>query len=240
MIDDGELLAWLDGELENDDATRIAAAVDADPVLAARAAAHRRLAERLATGFAPMLDAAAAPAEVGAPVAPVASFADAQAARRARTVRRPFDSDWQRYAALAATLMVGLSTGVLSDRLAAPRGIADVPEALVASATLSTALDQQLSDQPGSIRISLSFRNHVGEYCRSFTGAALAGIACRDASRWQLRYAAVVSGTTVAYRAAAAGDPALLAASDAMIDGVPLDAKGELTARQLAWRSGHR
>jgi hypothetical protein len=237
MIDDGELLAWLDGELEDDDAARIAAAVKADPALAARAAAHRRLVERLTTGFAPMLGAAATPAQVGAPVA---SLADAQAARHARTVRRPFDSDWQRYAALAATLMVGLSTGVLSDRLAAPRGIADAPEALVASAALSTALDEQLSGQPGPVRISLSFRNHAGEYCRSFTGAALAGIACRDASRWQLRYAAAVSGTTAAYRTAAAGDQALLTASDAMIDGVPLDANGERTARQLAWRSGHR
>lgn len=237
MIDDGELLAWLDGELEDDGAARIAAAVEADPALAARAAAYRRLAERLAAGFAPMLDATAAPARVAAPVAPIA---DAQAARHARTTRRPFDSDWQRYAALAATLMVGISTGVLSDRLAAPRGIADAPEALVASAALSTALDEQLSGQPGSIRISLSFRNHAGEYCRSFTGAALAGIACRDASHWQLRYAAAGSGTTAAYRTAAAGDPALLAASDAMIDGVPLDANSERTARQLAWRSGHR
>lgn len=231
MIEDGELLAWIDGELADGDAARVAAAVAADPTLNARAAAHRQLAERLANGFAPLL---AMPPITPYDATPVASLAAARASRL--LIRRSPTIHWHRHTALAATLMAGIATGVLSGRLVWPSGVVDAQGALVASTTLSTALDEQLSDQRGPIRVTLSFRNHAGEYCRSFAGPALAGIACRDASRWQLRYAAVAPGAIGTYRTAAAGDPALLAATDAMIEGTPLDANGERTARQVGWR----
>lgn len=231
MIEDGELLAWIDGELADSDVARVAAAVAADSALNARVTAHRQLAERLANGFAPLLDTTSVTPRAPTPVVP---FAAARASRR--LTHRPPVIHWQRYTALAATLMIGIATGILSGRLASPGGVADAQGALVASATLSKVLDEQLSGQPGPTRVTLSFRNHDGEYCRSFAGAALAGIACRDASRWQVRYAAAVPRTIGAYRTAAAGDSALLAASDAMIEGTPLDANGERTAREIGWR----
>lgn len=247
MIHDSELVAWIDGELDAGDAARVAAAVAADPMLAKHAEAHRRLAARLASGFTPLLATSATPSTeiptastLETPAASalretnVVSLAEA---RSARVVRMTAFTGWQRYAALAATLVVGVTTGLLAGgRLSAPRGIVDAPGAMVASGALATALDQQLSGQPGAVRISLSFRDHTGMYCRSFTGAAVAGIACRDASHWQVRYAAAQIGVTAAYRTAAAGDLGLLAASDAMIDGTPLDADGERAARGAGWR----
>ena len=44
MIDDGEFFAWLDGELDEEAASRVAAAVAASPELAKKAEQHRRLA----------------------------------------------------------------------------------------------------------------------------------------------------------------------------------------------------
>ena len=247
MIDDAELVAWIDGELDASDAARVAAAVAADPVLAKHADAHRRLAGRLASGFAPLLEMPATPvAKIPAAAAletPAASTLEQMnvvslaEARATRVVRSTASNDRRSYAALAATLVAGLTTGLLAGGpLSAPRGIADAPGAMVASGALAAALDQQLSGQPGAVRISLSFRDHGGAYCRSFAGAAVAGIACRDTSRWQVRYAAAQSGATAAYRTAAAGDAGLLAASDAMIDGAPLNADGEQAARGTGWR----
>ncbi|MFC0677416.1 hypothetical protein ACFFGH_06055 [Lysobacter korlensis] len=55
-IDEHELQAWIDGELAPSDAARVAAAVAADPVLAAQASRERRLRERLRAEFDPVLD----------------------------------------------------------------------------------------------------------------------------------------------------------------------------------------
>ena len=219
MIDDDELLAWLDGELDGSDAARVAAAVAANPALTARADAHRRVTQRLSAGFAPL---------IGSPAphsATVVSLAQARSARR-----RPAN-DWRRYAAIAATLVVGVLTGMQFGG-----GVGDTQDALVASNELSHALETQLSGQAGAIRVSLSFRDRKGSYCRSFSGRALAGIACRDDETWRLRFAAAAQGATGAYRTASGGGAALAEAVEAMIDGAPLDAKQEARARAADWQ----
>jgi hypothetical protein len=99
MIEDGELLAWIDGELADGDAARVAVAA-ADPTLNARAAAHRQLAERLANWFAPLL---ATPPITPYDATPVASPAAARASRL--LIRLSAAIHWQRHTALAATLM---------------------------------------------------------------------------------------------------------------------------------------
>ena len=237
MIDDTKLLAWIDGELPAPEAARVAAAVAADEALAARAEAHRGLARRLSAGFAPLLDAFESGAAQGEASANVISLADARTARTAAGAARSAsgaspENRWLLFTALAATLVIGVVAGSQSG---GPHGVADAPGALVASASLSGALDRQLAGRPGPIRVSLSFRDRAGDYCRSFTGSALAGIACRDETGWRLRYAAAASELVGAYRTAAAGDPALLAAADAMISGKPLNAEGERMAQSKGW-----
>src|SRR3546814_9619504 len=106
-------------------------------------------------------------------------------------------------------------------------GVVDANGALVASGTLAEALDTQLaSNQPAdaAVRIGLSFRDGTGRYCRSFEGDGLAGIGCREGSRWTLERT-LRGETRPAYRQAASGD--LDADAAAMMAGAPLDAATE-------------
>src|SRR3546814_1592556 len=88
---------------------------------------------------------------------------------------------------ISASLVLGLTIGLRPWMPAA--GVVDANGALVASGTLAEALDTQLaSNQPAdaAVRIGLSFRDGTGRYCRSFEGDGLAGIGCREGSRWTL------------------------------------------------------
>ncbi|MCW6533149.1 anti-sigma factor, partial [Sphingomonas sp. MMSM20] len=58
-IDEARIIAWVDGELDDAAAARVAGAVAADPALAALAERHRRMKARFAAAFAPLADAPA-------------------------------------------------------------------------------------------------------------------------------------------------------------------------------------
>jgi anti-sigma factor RsiW len=55
-ITDETLAAYADGELERGEAAQVAAAVAADPALAAKIEAHRALRSRLAAHYAPLAE----------------------------------------------------------------------------------------------------------------------------------------------------------------------------------------
>jgi hypothetical protein len=111
---------------------------------------------------------------------------------------------------------------------------------LVARGALDSALTRQLaSAQPAgtAVKIGVSFVSRDGQYCRSFTTGASAGLACRSGSEWKIPVLAESGGAGEgAYRqAGSAMPPAVLEAIDARAAGSSLDAQGEQAAAQKGW-----
>lgn len=223
QVDEAMIIAWIDGELTPEQAQHVARAVALDRELGALADTHRQIKARFSAAFGPL-------AEEPAALPPSASILSLDAARAARTAR-PARRSWAAPGAIAASLVVGLLIG----QFAHPSGLSDQAEALALGAPLVQALDQQLSGEKAQVRISLSFRDREGAYCRTFTARQLQGIACRAGKSWQLRYGRPVTSTDGDYRMAG-NDPAEAAVIENMIAGQPLDGQGEQAARAKGWR----
>jgi hypothetical protein len=227
-VSEEDLVAWIDGELSPEDAARIVAAVENDPALAARAAAHHRLVRRMTDAFGPIADEPVAlPQQRPAPVISLASVR----AARAEAARKP--RSWAMPGAIAASLIVGVLVG---HQGSSPGGVGDRSGSLALAAPIAKALDSQLSGEPGPIRVTLSFRNREGRYCRSFAGREIDGVACHGAGGWLLRYAGPAKqGQSGSYRMAG-GDNAMAAAIGGLIAGDALDGNGERSARAGGWK----
>ena len=231
MTDDEKFFAWLDGELEPTDAAAMEGTVAADPQLQRLAEQHRALGARLRGAFDPIA-AAAVPERLQAAVRPSASVVDLAAAKHARSM--PSLPQW---AAMAATLILGVLLGTqVPRRSSAPVQLQGGK--LYASSELNRALDSELASAPtGDIRIGLTFRDQAGEICRSFTGSAGSGLACREGSRWQLKgLFAALEGQSSNYRMAAGMDPNLAALIDTTVAGEPFDAAQEKAALNRHWQ----
>lgn len=227
MMDDEQFFAWLDGELDPQAAGEVAARVAADPELQRMAEAHRSMQTRLRDAFEPVLTAAP----------PAANVVDLTAARERRAARRAWPAAAQ-WAAIAATLVVGIVTGTMIAGGADSPG-RDGSGQMLASGSLDRALDTQLASAPAADgpRIGLTFRDQAGSICRSFTDGSAQGLACRDGDDWALR--AFVQGENSGsgeFRMAAGVDPAVAATIDRRMAGEPLDAAAELKARDRGWR----
>ena len=233
MTTDETFFAWLDGELGPEAAARVAAEVAADRGLTERAAQHRAMQAQLKGVFDVLLDAPVPErlADAARKTEPeVIEFAAAKSSRESRT--------WvPQWAALAATLAVGIFAGTLvPHRNNAPVEVQDGK--VYAAAALDGALDTQLASAPsGDVRVGLTFRDRSGTICRSFTATAASGLACRSGDRWQVRgLFAAPEGQAGPYRMAAGPDPNLAALISSMAAGEPFDAAGEKTARDTGWR----
>ena len=233
MIDDKEFFAWLDGELDDKAAGRVAAMVAASPELTAKAEQHRRLAADMRGAFsAVMEDGSAAPRFVDTQVLEFGVKASERASRRSWFAA-------PHWAAMAASLAIGL---VLGTQFAGNR--ADSPVrveggVLVAAAPLDQALDTRLASAPaaGATRIGLTFRDAAGRICRSFTDATASGLACREGNGWRIQglYPAA-EGQKGDYRMAAGEDPRLSTLIDETIRGEPFDTSQEKAALAAGWR----
>jgi len=236
MVSDETFFAWLDGELAVDEAAAIAAEVAADPVLSRRAADHRALHRRLAHAFGPIAEAEVPEHLAASTRRSEAEVVDLAETRKARSPRR-----WgslPQWAAIAATLAVGIFTGtMISGRDSAP--VVAQGSRIYAAAALDRALDSELASEPagGAVRINLTFRDQSGTICRSFTQAAASGLACRDGNRWQVRgLFGAPEGQSGTYRMAAGTDPNLAALVSLTIAGEPFDAAQEKAAKANGWR----
>lgn len=231
MIEDEEFFAWLDGELEEEAAARVAAQVAASPELMAKAAEHRRLAASLRGAFDPVLQNATPPRFEKAEVI------DFGARSGERSRRRSWLAAPQ-LAAMAASLAFGLVIGTqFINRADSP--VAVKGGRLVAAAALDQALDTQLASAPAvdGPRMGLTFRDATGRICRSFTDASASGLACREGDGWHIRglYPAT-GGQAGNYRMAAGEDPRLAAQIDETIQGEPFNAEQENAALEAGWR----
>lgn len=233
MVDDATLLAWIDGELPADEAARVAAEVAANPELQAVAEAHRALSKRLKGSFDAVLAEPVPDRLLAAINPPSASVTDLAAVRAARATAPP--RRWlPQFAAMAASLAIGLLVGRAA---LAPKPAYLVPasDGLRAAGVLEVALNDQLAGQAGPVRVAISFRDRAGRLCRSWQVERQEGIACRAGAGWTVTAAlARAPQPDGAYRMA--GGAPLLAVMDAMIVGEPLDAAAEQAARQRGWR----
>lgn len=231
-IDRETLMAYADGELDDVTAKRIERAIAEDPELARQVEAHRALKARLAAHFAPVVEEPVPERLRALLETNVADFAAAKEKRERLRWILPAGN----FAAMAATLVVGLLVGQAIDLNPSPIG-GSGSGTLVAQAGLARALDTQLaSAQPrdAATRIGLTFRDRSGAVCRTFEGQAFAGVACRSGTGWQLRQ--VMSGAAQATDYRQAGSAETLEAAEAMMADGPFDAEAERAARDGGWK----
>jgi hypothetical protein len=233
-----QIIAFVDGELDESEHARIAAAAQRDDALAARITAERALRDQLRAHFAPveheplpeawitMIGVATGERATGKRTTDGTS-ADVISldAARARRSRAPIPRQAWIGAAIAAGLVIALFAGQ--------------PRRPAMPAQLAQALDTQLaSAQDGApIRILGTFRRPDGNLCRVYAGEAASGIACRDHGGWHIAQdrpgAKPARG---AYRQAASDQAALMEQAQAMMAGVPFDAAQERAARDHGWQ----
>jgi hypothetical protein len=234
-ITDETLAAYADGELERTEAARVAAAVAADPALAAKIEAHCALRSRLAAHYAPL-------AEQPMPPHLAALLSSAQdkdeqnsgevlsfAAARQKRGLVPMLRRWGPIAgpALAASLVLA----ILQPWKGSPDGYADP--------ALANVLDTQLAaNQPASaeIRILLSFERDDGGLCRAWRGEKEGGIACRDDTGWKVEQQFALGSAQSSEFRQAGSETDLLAAAQDMAAGGALDAAHEQAARDRNWQ----
>ena len=173
-FDPTTIAAFVDGELDDLTARRIARAAETDAALAAEITRHRALTAWLAEHYAPICDEPI-PDRLRSLLGDVTGV-DTSLSDRRDTRRARFSTP--HWFAIAASLVLGLTIGL---RPWIPA--ADVQTdngALIAAGSLAKALETQLaSNQPSdaAVRIGVSFEDKAGRYCRSFESARLDGIA---------------------------------------------------------------
>lgn len=245
-LSDEVLMAYADGELDENTRAAVESAMSTDPEIERRIAQHQALRGRLRSAFDPVLDEPVPPhlldlarnARTSSP-APRSSQVKPLPLRGARRTSLP------RWAALAASLLIGVLAGRFAFRAGGPEFIATDDGHMMASGLLANALTRQLASRQQAtqpVQIGVSFRSKSGEFCRTFSTRtpALAGLACHAADGWRLQ---VLSGTEEqqvaagGYRQAASAMPAaVVSAVSARISGEPLDARAEAAARSRNWQ----
>lgn len=237
-IDDEKFFAWLDGELDPAEAAAVAAEVAADPRLNQMAEQHRAFGQHLRDVFEPVASEPV-PERVREAVKPRPSAVIDFGSRSRDRDRRAAWSPVPQWAAMAATLVVGVLVGstLLGERGASPVKIRG--DKIYAAAELDDALERQLASAgPDSeVRIGMTFRDRAGAICRSFSDARSTGLACRDGDDWRLKaLLAAPEGQSSDYRMAAGTDPALAALIESTMTGEAFDAGQEQSAKASGWR----
>lgn len=259
---DEELMAHADGEGDERQRALLETALSGDAVLRARCEALVTQRKRFAAAFAGVLDEAVperltallAPPPATASTAatppsptdtaatrPTADVLDLTRARARRDERRTMG--WQQWGGMAASLALGLALGW---QMAPQRGdiLVDAQGRIVAGDRLALALSSRLASEPspdGGVQIQISFLDRDGRYCRTFSAAHVAGLACSDGAQWTVQTTTVSEPAQpgAGLRQAATPLPqAVLDAVDARISGEALSAVQERAARERGWTGG--
>lgn len=249
------LMAYVDGELSDEERNVVEAAMALDAELAHEVERQQALRQQLQVAFSGVLQepvpdrliATARTAPTGKPAVAfqpnVTDLSQVRAAKPEATTRRWALPEWS---AMAACLVIGLFVGHQLMRTPSSEPVVTQDGRLVASGALSQALSTQVAGEASAangVHIALTFRDGGGNYCRTFVmkeGGTLAGLACRQDNQWQLESLAQNSKQTTeggGYRMAAGElPPSVLQAVQERIQGDPLDAAGEAAARERHWR----
>jgi hypothetical protein len=239
-ISDEILMAYADGELDLVARAEVEAAMARDPALARAVERHRAMAAKLRKAYEGILDEPLPPALAALAGDEEAAQAVELAGARGRRIGL---GRWQLpgWTAIAASVLVGLLVGMLLTR-SAGSPYAESPAGLVARGELADGLESALASAPGgsNVTIGVSFRDHDGRYCRSFTfrhGTSVAGLACRGREDWKIEVLADAAAGDGELRTAASMPVPVLRAVDAALEGEPLDAEAEAEARATGWRN---
>ena len=241
-----ELCAYVDGELDPAEMSRVAAQISNSPELQRYVQDQERLLENLHAAFSTIMEQPVPERLVRAanetPLSLVARMRDWIEGTRARQAGPVL-----RFAVPATALALGVLIGISVEGPTGTPGLlsSSATGSLVARAHLADALDRQLaSDQaPAGTRIGVSFRNKAGHDCRTFTVEAAQsvtdGVACRNDGEWQV--GALVSGPKAGpaadYQLAGSDMPdAIRGFVSSQISGDPFDAAAERRARDDGWR----
>lgn len=229
-----QIIAYVDGELSPIEALRFERAMAADTELVAAVERHRELRGWLTGHFAPV---AAEP--VPDRLAQILGGGSNVVAFPTRPPRRSFAFPGGRYAAIAATLVIGLVVGQMVPRETS--GPVQVRGGtIMAQGALADALDKDLAATPGDsvYRVGVSFVSRDRRYCRTFSGSAGAGLGCRGPEGWALERFVAGGGAQAqgGYRQAASPSAEILGAAQEMMTGDPLDADAERQARDGGWQ----
>ena len=258
---DETLIAYADGELDEQTRLAIEVAMRHDSSLVRRVARLRaaRDEEVYVDQHTPSaLHARRGANAQGANIIQLAAvraqrLATQQAARKA--ARRRWG--WPEWSALALVMVLGLAAGKFGlarwqpgwfgDGTPPPTEVASRNGLLVAQGKLAGALSQQLggaAQGESDVRVGLSFLSNEGTYCRSFTlvgvSQDLLGIACRASEEWRIPVLVQNPRPLPAmgvHRMAGTEMPtALLEAIDQRIVGGMLDTRAELEALRRNWQ----
>lgn len=242
------LMAYADGELDEQTRREIEQAMRHDPAIAEKVSQHKALRSNVFNAFAGTLDEAV-PQRLQA-AARSGKVVHLDSVRQARQPPAPppaaSKSKWvfPQWAALAATLVVGVLVGVFGTQTFSGDGqlAAFDKESgiLAAQGKLDKALSQQVAGIPArdaSVKVGITFMSKEGSYCRSFMLPTTAGLACRNGETWEIPVLTNgPMGINTQYRQASSALPAaVLEAIDARIEGKPLDAAGERAAHKADW-----
>lgn len=243
-VSEQRLLAWLDGELDEDEAAEVARAVAADPALAERARRERTLRDKLRAAFAPVVDEALPQrllATLG--MAEQTPAADNVVPLRPRSaVQRVRGWRWPEWTALAASVFLGVLVGAQFLRSPAHGPVRMQNGVLVAGSDLAEVLDDKLAAEArpdDALAVGLSFRDDAGGYCRTFTAQGaqpLGGLACRSGDAWRVVALGQAQAQQGELRQAASALPASVLAEVDARQREMLDAAGERAARDAGWR----
>ena len=225
--------AYVDGELDDISAARIAHAAKADISLAASIAAERQLRDKLGGHFAAVL-AEPVPERLTAPIDAARKVVSIGTARDKRFSIHPRTLRWAGPAIAAALVLAVLLPASNSKQTETRDGLT------FAANDLEQALDTQLvaAQQGGSeTRVMLSFAKEDGTLCRGFARSDLSGIACRETGGWHLLFQRDgIDISTGDYRQASSVDSAIMAAAQDLAAGPPLDAQQERSAKERGWK----
>lgn len=232
---DIDVIAYVDGCLEDAARTAFEERMRDDPALAERVAVHRWMTQQIVSAFGPRPGDEVDPALLarlglaGEKVVPLR--------RRQPGGRKPLLA-FLTSGAIAASLVAGLFIGRWTDNAPAPWLRSGPNNQVLADGTLAKDLSGNLAGQPGAVKIGMSFRTAQG-LCRTFsTGSGLSGLGCRQGNNWVLPI--LVNGVGAPsggeYRLAA-GDvaPAVMAEVDKRIVGDPLSPAEEQQLKDKDW-----
>ena len=241
MVDDDKLMAFADGELSGEEREEVARVLAERPDLRLRVEEQRRLRETLRSHYGPvateevpdrllaLLGAERVEAEHGATVMPLSAARERRKAWRFPALRN--------VAAMAATFAIGIVAGQASlDGQQGP--LASQNGMLVAQGDLRDALETQLASAPpvhAEHRIGVTFADQQGQYCRTFEGSDVSGLACRANGDWSVVVAEGGTGTAGSPEYRQAGSSTIMEAAQARMADAPLDAEAERALVTAGW-----
>jgi hypothetical protein len=238
------LMRLADGELAEDEATKLRARLAAEPALATRHALFTRTRRAAAAAFGPVADA---PVPQGLVAAVLAADAAARAPKvvppipgRARGAARPW-APMALAASVAALLAAPLGYWIGRDAAPTANGLRDPlagARPLVAAALEATPAGTVRAE--GSYRVQPLATHPIADgACRDFLlegpAGSLVGLGCREASGWVLR-ASVAIADGEAFRTAAADHPVIATMLERLTAAPPLDEAAEAALMRRGWR----